>query len=228
MSTLTPGTVLCHRCGGRFPAQLWTGLHATTARGVRDEVLADTFHRFDCPHCGDSVRVEPTMLYTDFERHHWIAVLPDEAIRHRSELVRLVDEGFHRNMEVHCPPMVKQWAPLFLRRVVFGLQSLRDKLIAFDAGLDDRVLELFKLQLLRGAGPVRQDTRLWLDAVEAERLVFCRIEREEGVGMDLVRRFAVPRVAYEALVDRPTPHLEGAVVDWRAPMQPDLPLAKAS
>lgn len=231
MSTLSPGVVVCHRCQARFDAQLWTGLHATRAPEVREAVLDGTFHRFECRGCGELVFVEPTMLYTDFDRRQWVAVLPEAGIRHRTALARLVEDGFHHNMEVACPPMVKAWAPSFVRRLVFGLPALRDKLLAWDAGLDDRVLELYKLQVLRDQGVIRPDTRLWLDAVEPERLVFNRVEAQPAVSMELVRRYGVERAGYDRIYAERQPYavttpalFSGIVVDWRAPWNADLPL----
>lgn len=52
-----------------------------------------------------------------------------------------------------CPPLVRSWAPGFTIRAAFGLDQLREKLVAHQAGLDDRVLEAYKLDLLRGLGP---------------------------------------------------------------------------
>ena len=52
-----------------------------------------------------------------------------------------------------CPPIVRSWAPGFTIRTVFGIDRLREKLVAHAAGIDDRVLEAFKLELLRGMGP---------------------------------------------------------------------------
>jgi hypothetical protein len=226
VSTLTPGTVVCHRCRRRFPAQLWTGLHATNAPEIRASVLAETFHRFECPGCGRAVRVDPTLLYTDFDRHHWIATFPDDALRHRTALVRLVEAGFQHNMVERCAPMVREWAPLFAKRCVFGLASLRDKLLCWDAGLDDATLELVKWQVVR-RGPLRPDLRVWLDAVEGDRLVFVRVVAEPGVEMEVVTRVAVPRASYDRLADASTAGVTAAagwVVDWRATLEVDVPL----
>lgn len=234
MSTTYQAPVACPRCGDHFDATLFTNLHVTRSPEVRDDILAGRFQRFDCPHCAASVRVEPSMLYTDFERYRWYAVFPQWAIEHRHDLAEMVLEGFQRNMTVQCAPIVRSWAPMFRIRVVFGLPSLRDKLLCDDAGLDDRVLEVFKLQLVRDRFPeaFRPDATLYLDRVEPLKLIFILTVPGERDDLEVVRRVAVGRVAYEALAA--TPDLasrmplffDSSVVDWRAPLQPERPLPR--
>lgn len=234
MSTTYDAPVACPRCGERFNATLFTNLHVTRSPAVRDDILAGKFQRFDCPHCAASVRVEPSMLYTDFERYRWYAVFPQWAIEHRKELSEMVLEGFHRNMLVQCAPIVRSWAPMFRIRVIFGLPSLRDKLLCDDAELDDRVLEVFKLQLLRDRFPeaFRPDATLYLDRAEPLKLTFLLTLPGDQDDLEVVRRVAVDRTAYQALAlspglaERMPDFFNSAVVDWRAPLQPDRPLPK--
>jgi hypothetical protein len=48
----------------------------------------------------------------------------------------------------------------FKRRVVFGYRALREKLVAWDSGLDDRVVEAVKGDLLRADGVEPSDVVL--------------------------------------------------------------------
>src|SRR5688572_24452370 len=95
----------------------------------RAAILAGRFSVFVCHQCQGRTRIEPTMLYTDFDRWSWYGVFPQTAIRHRSALAAQVAQLFHHNIELAAAPIVKSWAPNFKRRTVFGLASLRDKLL---------------------------------------------------------------------------------------------------
>ncbi len=237
MSTTFPAELACPHCPpgpagepATFPVELYTNLHVSRSPERRAQILAGQFSVFACPACGGRIRVEPTMLYTDFETWKWYAVFARSAIRHRSALVALVDAGFHHNLEVAAPPMVREWGPQFTRRVVFGLASLRDKLLCDDHGLDDRALEALKWLVLRESAPsaIQPATDAWLDHVEDDRLVL-GVEPPAGSDGTVVTRWI--GVARERLAEAAgyvaTLGLDGEVVDWRAGLWPDDPLASA-
>ena len=119
---------------------------------VRQSILDGTFHRFACPACARVLQVEKLLAYTDFPRRHWLTVVPERDLALRSRWVRFADVTFQMTMTERAAPIVQSWAPEFTRRVVFGLASLREKLVLFDEGLDDRLIELLKLDLRRDLG----------------------------------------------------------------------------
>ncbi|MFT5682035.1 MAG: hypothetical protein ACI8RZ_002953 [Myxococcota bacterium] len=235
MSIAAAHTIVCPTCQAQFSGELLRSLHVTRRPDARAAILAGTFQRFTCPECGGAVRVEPTLLYTDFERHHWFAVFPRHTLPHRHDLIDLVDEGFEANMRTHCPPMVRQWAPRFVRRVIFGLPALREKLLCDLHALDDRVLEVAKMQLLRDTAPraFHPATLLYLDAVTEAGLELVLAERPGEDGTQIVRRIGVKRAFYERIAAWPAlpgrfPELyQPWLADWQAALQPHAPLPQA-
>lgn len=169
MSTWAVRTVRCP-CGHTQEAQLADGLHITRLPEVRERILAGTFHHAACAACKRISVAETKTLYTDFDRHHWVAVAPPWLLGDWAAWADVVAREFHHNMEVAAPPMVRELAPLFRVRLVFGLDALAEKLTAWDAGLDDVIVEAAKIRLhaaLRGEFP--PGTRLRLTNVDRER-----------------------------------------------------------
>gem|GEM_PF-4635118 len=92
----------------------------------------------------------------------------------------IVAEEFHHNMRVAAPQMVRDLADNFAVRLVFGFDALAEKLRAWDAGLDDRVVEALKLRVARAQlghlGPgfrlrlVRATREDWALELEATRV----------------------------------------------------------
>jgi hypothetical protein len=143
----------CPRCGHAEPRAVAVSLDAERATREREEILGDTFQRFACAACGQRFRADGPLIYLDFDAKLWIGVFPApwEAAwwDHEGE----PQAAFDRYMVEDCPPLVRSWAPGFAVRAVFGLDRLREKLVAHAAGIDDRVLEAYKLGLLRDMGP---------------------------------------------------------------------------
>jgi len=131
----------------------------------------------------------------------------------------LEEQSFRATMLERCPDLVrKEFAPRMLRRVVIGLGSLREKLLALDAGLDDRVLELLKLDMLRELGVLPgPDLSCHLAEPPGEELVFA-----VGVPGTPERRASVRRSALDrlntlapAMAERWPELFSGTVVDLR-------------
>jgi hypothetical protein len=145
----------CPHCQHRSAHLVTLSLDGERARaeGQRQAILDGSFQRVSCAACGNTFRADGPLIYIDFDAKLWLGVLPmawEVAWWDHEDEPR---GAFERYMIERCPPLVRSWAPGFAVRAVFGLDQLREKLVAHDAGIDDRVLEAYKLDLLRGLGP---------------------------------------------------------------------------
>ena len=208
MSTWEPHEVACATCGHPIRAHLLKGMHITRLPEVKAAIRDGTFQVFPCPSCGTPTHIEKATIYTDFDAGHHVGVeLPSETdwveakARHR----KVYDEAF-----VFGPPVAAELATRTLHRVVFGLRALREKVLAWDAGLDDQLVECAKLELLQAGSRSFTEESLRLVAVLApgDHLLFARYGsagpasaggsgRPEVVGHDLFLR-----ERYDALLAR--------------------------
>jgi hypothetical protein len=205
MSSWKAQPVACPRCGAEQTVQIARGLHISRLPAVRRQILDGTFHRFPCPGCGQVIRVDCPLAYTDFRRGHWIHVgLPDELPRWRAietETLALFDRTVARG-----PAVLRAAAAGFLVRVVFGYEELREKLLLLDAGLDDGIVECLKLHVLAAhAATLGPRDRLLVD------------ELDEAGGL-VMRRPGDPALRFDA---------DAATLAWhlarRAPYQARFP-----
>ncbi len=167
MGVYHPYPVRC-QCGTTFTANLAEGVNAVRSPRARASILAGTFHRLTCPTCGSTFTAEKEFVYTDFERGTMIKVKP----RHDRHLWRDASRSLVR--EANRVP--DSFVPADVRhlRVVFGMAELREKLLAQDAGIDDRAIELLKV-LAIADHPVLVDRprlRLSLNAVSNDGIEF--------------------------------------------------------
>lgn len=223
MSTFSPGALRC-ACGHERSVELADSLHVSARPDLRASILAGEFHRFACPQCGRFSTVEKLFAYTDFPRRQWFTVVPPVNLTHRSEWVAYAERSFKAVFIERAAPIVHTWAPMFTRRVIFGLASLREKLVAFDAELDDRRLEQLKVDLIeQGHVIYLPDGYYHLAAVRGAELVFEWAVPGDSGTQELV----VSRSEYDALDESPdrtraTQLLTGPVVDLRTLYVPEL------
>ncbi|MAA78041.1 MAG: hypothetical protein CL916_02190 [Deltaproteobacteria bacterium] len=147
MSTFVHQNLTCHKCGSVFSAPLLKGMHITRIPQVRKTILDGTFQVFPCTYCSYPVQVERSSIYTDFEAGHYIAIEPT-GHPNPKEMIH-----FHQGVFDRCfimgPSVAEELSHRMQPRLVFGLTALREKLLCWDKGLDDRVLEILKIDLIR-------------------------------------------------------------------------------
>ena len=223
MSTFSPATLRC-ACGHEHAVEVADSLHVSARPDLRAAILAGEFHRFACPACRRASTVEKLVAYTDFPRRQWFTVVPPVNLARRSEWVAYAERSFRAVFLERAAPIVRTWAPSFTRRVIFGLASLREKLVAFDAGLDDRTLEHLKLDLIAdGRLGYTPDGYFHLSEVRGDQLVL-----EWGLPGDrATQELVVPRSEYDVRhaspdLARATALLTGPVVDLRVLHVPEL------
>ncbi len=185
--------------------QVAIGLHITRLPHVKDAILNGEFHRFDCTTCGKRIEVRIPLVYTDFERGHWIEVRPDEDIAQWPELATAAAAIFERAV-IHGAPILRSRTETFLTRLVFGYAELREKVLLLDAGIDDRAVECLKLLAIR-TDPSRFGfrDRLLVQAITGDHLEVARYRGNEVVEVRTLRiaDLADARATAEAAIEPP-------------------------
>lgn len=185
MGVTLPHRVVCSNCRQAFSVELARSVNASRFPAARQSILAGTMHRVSCVHCGARATVEKGFTYVDLERNTVISVRPrkerhtwDEASRHFEAQLRLV-------------PTRALKAGEGLTRVVFGMGELREKLVAQDAGLDDRDVEMLKALVVNDHPFLLQIPRLRLHLVAVTSR---ELEFRAGFDHDLrVFKATIPR-----------------------------------
>ncbi len=136
------GYTLRDKRGRELQANVADCVNVSRTPKARELILEGKFHRVDHPAGTSRVSVEKTFFYSDFGRKQFFLVLP-RWDRHKW---REATQDL-RDMMAHLPEALAPSAQRTVR-VVCGLAELREKLVAFDAELDDRMVEVLKAMLL--------------------------------------------------------------------------------
>ncbi len=164
MSLMHPYPVT-DRQGVRRTAMLADCLNIQRTPLARQRILDRSFHRVAG---GDALmQVEKAFFYLDLARGQAFLVQPPrERFRHATASAQL------DRMLAVLPDTMRAQATL--TRVAYGLEELREKIVAAEAGLDDRAVELMKAAVVHDH-PVlltRARLRLALDRVDAQGAQF--------------------------------------------------------
>src|SRR5262245_8405615 len=149
MSIFRTETLECPVCATPVDFELVVSVSADRRPDLRDAILDGSFQRLACPGCGTPVRAEPEFTYMAIGRGQYIGVWPAarrEDWRTWAERSRTVfDDSLGRN----APPEAQRIGAKVEMRTVFGWPALVEKILAREAGIDDRTLELAKVAVMR-------------------------------------------------------------------------------
>lgn len=178
MSIFLPVKASCGKCGTAVEASLAASVNADRRPDLRQAILDGTFQSMACPSCGTQVRLPAHLTYIDMARHQWILVEDAAQIERwrevETEAGALYDQAFGQG----APAIQRTLGEGMVPRLVFGWPGIREKLLAEEAGLDDAVLELLKISVLRNVpgSPLSDTTELRLVETEYSHMTLRWLE----------------------------------------------------
>lgn len=149
MSLFSTTQMKCPKCGESTSAEEVGSVNADRRPDLRDAILAGTFQTIKCSHCDHRFRLEPDFNYMDAGRGQWIAAYPAPRILDHLEAADEMSAVFENNFGAAAGKAEQELGKSLTGRVVFGWPAMREKLLIRDRGLDDVIVELLKLDLLR-------------------------------------------------------------------------------
>ena len=224
MSIFRYETVSCPACATPVEFELVLSVNADRRPDLRDEIVAGSFQRRPCPSCGVEFRVDPEFTYMDLDHGQYIGVWPIARRGDWQACGAKTAETFEAALGKGASPEARKLGAKLEPRAVFGFPALVEKIIAREAGIDDRTLELAKVLALRKGSetPVPGRRELRLVEAGAEDFVLAWVRPADGAVESAIR---VPRTLLADIDAEPEPWKamresvgEGIVVDFQRDM----------
>ena len=214
----------CPACNTPVRFDLVMSVSADRRPDLRAAILDGTFQRKVCPACQTAFRPEPEFTYIDFARGQYIFVYPVDKRPAWQEwgakAAAIFDSTLGKNATKEAVVLGKKVDP----RVVFGWPALIEKILARQAGIDDRTLEVAKILVMQNSdeSPVPGQLELRLVGDEDGDLIFAWVHALDRTVGDAMR---VPRSLIAEIETQPTAWKgvrddvsEGLVVDFQRAM----------
>lgn len=147
MSITAVREVVC-RCGAPVRVFVATSVNAERHPNMREAILRRTFHVFECGACHQPLGIDKELLYIDLSRREFYGVFPLAAAADPEPCARQVAAAFETALGEGAGAPARSLAAGMRVRVCFGLEELREKLVARAAGLSDLALEVLKADIL--------------------------------------------------------------------------------
>ena len=152
MSLNTSKSIRCPSCSSLQEMTVWDSITVKDSPDLKADLLAGKVNIFRCSSCSHSGLMPTPMLYHDEEKKLMISFSPcnDESIRRR--LFENICETSKNSGEL------KNFEEYNLR-FVCEYNNLLEKILIFDAELNDKAIEIIKLLIL-SQEPEKQDDRI--------------------------------------------------------------------
>lgn len=121
----------CPICGKETKALVWESLNIEFNPELKEKLLDGSLFQVKCNHCGRFVYVEYPLLYHDMEKK--IMIHCDPALRDNA-----LADSFAKGL-------AESYIRDYKQRFVLNSRELAEKVRIFDAGFDDRIIEIMKI-----------------------------------------------------------------------------------
>ena len=125
--------VTCPSCHYEGNFELWDSINTALDPEMKEKVLNQSIFLYTCPNCGETFRINYPILYHQMEDLIMIYLVPESEVEKTYEMFYGENALFDFRTEK------------YLSRIVTSPNQLVEKIQIFDAGKDDRIMELVKL-----------------------------------------------------------------------------------
>lgn len=134
MSQRREVSLTCPQCGKEHPFIIWNSINTTLDPEMKEAVKDRSAFRFVCPDCGAKTYVDYDLLYHQME---------DRIMIHYARLNESAEQIYQMLTKDDPEDMVQDMLRNhYLIRIARSQNQLREKIAIFDAGLDDRIIEI--------------------------------------------------------------------------------------
>ena len=131
-------TIACPNCGKKIEIDIWDSIEMPYDMDQKEKVLKNTFFKVNCDSCGFMFPVGYRCVYNDMEEKYLIWLAPRLEDSEKAEIAEY-------NNKLKTDNRLKLAQGGYKYRIVRNDNELREKVLLFDEGLDDRYIETMKM-----------------------------------------------------------------------------------
>lgn len=132
-------TVICPKCSKRNQIKVWQTLNGDLDPDAKQQLIEGTLFRFKCQRCCHVSNLNYELLYHDMKHQAMVYYVSLHSIEEINDMINATEETLRGGMSGYRV------------RIATSQETLREKAMIFESGLDDRIVEIMKLFVLSNA-----------------------------------------------------------------------------
>lgn len=137
--------VKCEKCQETFDFEIYETLNVSTNPELKKEIISKEVFKVHCPKCGELHRINYPMIYADEEKKVLVNL-----VNRQSKLDDLKDLDNIKKTN---------YLSDYTCRLVVDMHDMVEKILIFEAGLNDRVVEVLKAIVISSASFEKNNVR---------------------------------------------------------------------
>ena len=188
MSKISEETIKCPKCGKESKFVMWSSINTVLNPEMKKKLLTGEIFKFKCNKCGCEARINYSSLYHQMEDRIMIYYVQDKE-DYESACNMFSGEDMPEIFE-------DLMAEKYLYRIVTSPGELREKIIIFDNGLDDRVIGQAKEQGIKVK-------HIFFDVSGEGKYMFIIFDENGETKMASIEKELLEKIREEVLKDSP-------------------------
>lgn len=201
--------ITCPKCGHEADFMIWSSINTVLDPEMFDKVRTGEAFMFHCPECGNKAGVDYGCLYHQMDDQMMIYyVTTPEGVQEAYNMFR---------GESKVSELLKKEQGNYLYRIVQSKNELREKLFIFDAGLDDRAIEIIKVfytQKMQEDNPEVSIDEIRFESGENDEMGLIFINEGRPVASCQISRDFYEIVEKEYIINMPDIREDDIIIDW--------------
>ncbi len=179
--------IKCPSCGQLSEMTVWESITAADSPDLKAELLSGKLNIFRCASCGAAALVPNPVLYTDSEKRLMITFVPSADMEKHTNLLAVrsasKDSGELGGISEYN------------LRFVSTYNEFLEKILIFDNGLQDKVIEVLKILVLSQEPEKMEDRTCIFGKKDSDGIEFMVQDKKEG----MVYTSRVPEETYDTI-----------------------------
>lgn len=173
MSINSKETIKCPQCHQMSDMNVWHSITVSDSEDLKKDLLAGKVNMFCCPSCSYRALVPTPLLYHDEEKALMISFSPCTDAQTKKRLFEDVRATSKKSGELNH-------LQNYNLRFVYEYNSLLEKILIFDNGLNDKVTEVLKVLILMQKPESMDNMTAVFGKKEGDMLEFLIRDTKEG------------------------------------------------
>lgn len=137
MAEIKKQMITCPQCSGQIEIGVWDCVELPQDQEQKEHIMNNRFFNAECRDCNISFPIGYKCIYNDMERKYLLWFLPRLAEEEQKEV-----DAYNERLKTDSRLQLAQGG--YRYRIVRSVSELREKILIFDEGLDDRYIETMK------------------------------------------------------------------------------------
>lgn len=209
MSRHSVEKITCPKCGKESDFMVWSSINTVLDPEMYEKVRNGEAFAFHCPECGHAAGVDYGCLYHQMDDEMMIYYVPNpDGVEEAYNMFR----GDSKVSE-----LMGKMQENYLYRIVQSKNELKEKLYIFDAGLDDRAIEIIKVfyaQKMQEDNPEVSVDEIRFDAGENDEIVLVFIAGGKPIASCEIGREFYDIIMKEYIAGMPDIRKDEIIINW--------------